>query len=173
MRQEGAEVAVAQMLLEYGDDVAALTPAALKALTARYDVEYASHLKIMTKMYTDYLLAMLDWPEVRMHEPTALVELSVALGLDSSTIGDAHCAAAEEVREDKVVVILTPGTQWTDDWGSGVGAVFPCFLVASRHAGLRVSHLHLVMVCLDGYRLRSGWTRCLRMSARMLGSSAW
>lgn len=32
-----------------------------------------------------------------MHEPTSLVELSAALGLDSSTIGDAHCAAAEEI----------------------------------------------------------------------------
>lgn len=32
-----------------------------------------------------------------MQEPTSLVELSAALGLDPSTIGDAHCLAAEEV----------------------------------------------------------------------------
>lgn len=32
-----------------------------------------------------------------MHEPTSLVDLSAALGLDPSTIGDAHCLAAEEV----------------------------------------------------------------------------
>jgi hypothetical protein len=100
MRQAGAEVAVAKMLIEYGDDMGSLTPAALKAVTARYDVEYAQHLKIMTDMYTKYLLALLEWPDVRMGEPSELVELSAALGLDSSTIGDAHCAAAEEVRDE-------------------------------------------------------------------------
>lgn len=144
MRLSGAEVAVAHLLLDYGNDLAALTPSALKvrslhamrmrqhtsgsdsfpchgpftsltgprasfvdpltlrlrqAVTARYDVEYGEHLRIMTTMYTEFLLAMLQWPEVRMHEPTQLVELSAALGLDPSTIGDAHCLAAEEVSD--------------------------------------------------------------------------
>jgi hypothetical protein len=47
----------------------ALTPELLKSVTAKYDVEYAAHLKIMSDMYTQYLLAMLDWHEVRMGEP--------------------------------------------------------------------------------------------------------
>ena len=31
-----------------------------QAVTARYDVEYAEHLRIMTTMYTEFLLAMLQ-----------------------------------------------------------------------------------------------------------------
>lgn len=34
-------------------------------MTSRYDVEYAEHLRIMTSMYTEFLLATLQWPEVR------------------------------------------------------------------------------------------------------------
>ncbi len=97
MRHAGAEVAVAHLLLDYESDIGSLTPSAVKAVTSRYDVEYSEHLEIMRTMYTEFLLATLQWPEVRMHEPTSLVELSAALGLDSSTIGDAHCAAAEEI----------------------------------------------------------------------------
>jgi hypothetical protein len=173
MRESGAEVALAQLLLDYGDDLSSLTPSAVKAVTAQYDVEYATHLTLVARMYTDYLLAMLNWPDVRcsymyicrqyagrgvgakssrrhwrlgtvymaclmpcieavvfggavysstedacphawracwlyvlcveqvrMQEPSSLIDLSSALGLDSTTIGDAHCAAAEEVRGD-------------------------------------------------------------------------
>lgn len=39
-------------------------PPPQQAVTARYDVEYAEHLRIMTTMYTEFLLAMLQWPEV-------------------------------------------------------------------------------------------------------------
>ncbi|EWM22576.1 hypothetical protein Naga_100893g2 [Nannochloropsis gaditana] len=97
MRQAGAEVAVARLLLDYESDIASLTPSAVKAVTAKYDVNYAEHLEIMRTLYTSFLVAMLQWPQVRMQEPASLMDLSAALGLDSSTIGDAHCAAAEEV----------------------------------------------------------------------------
>lgn len=36
----------------------------VQSVTAQYDVEYATHLSIVTKMYTNYLLAMLEWPDV-------------------------------------------------------------------------------------------------------------
>lgn len=98
-RQAGAEAAVAQLLLEAEDDMDAITPMVLKTVTARYDVEYAQHLRIMKNLYTQYLLALLVWPDVRMFEPKALVDLSAALGLDGSSVGDAHCDAAYEVRD--------------------------------------------------------------------------
>lgn len=68
MRESGAEVALAQLLLDYGDDLSSLTPSAVKAVTAQYDVEYATHLTLVARMYTDYLLAMLNWPDVRCFE---------------------------------------------------------------------------------------------------------
>lgn len=66
MRESGAEVALAQLLLDYGDDLSSLTPSAVKAVTAQYDVEYATHLTLVARMYTDYLLAMLNWPDVSL-----------------------------------------------------------------------------------------------------------
>lgn len=48
-----------------------------------------------------------------MNEPTSLVELSAALGLDPSTIGDAHCAAAEEVARRLAEV---PFDEQADAW---------------------------------------------------------
>jgi len=97
IRQAGAEAAVAQLLLEADDDMDAISPMVLKSVTSRYDVEYAQHLRIMKNLYTQYLLALLVWPDVRMFEPKALVDLSTALGLDGSSVGDAHCDAAYEV----------------------------------------------------------------------------
>ena len=97
IRQSGAEAAVAQLLLEAEDDMDAITPMVLKTVTSRYDVEYSQHLRIMKNLYTQYLLALLVWPDVRMFEPKALVDLSAALGLDGSSVGDAHCDAAYEV----------------------------------------------------------------------------
>lgn len=102
-RQAGAQAAVAQLLLEADDDMDAITPMVLKSVTSRYDVEYAQHLRIMKNLYKEYLLALLVWPDVRMFEPKALVDLSAALGLDGSSVGDAHCDAAYEVRRIKYI----------------------------------------------------------------------
>lgn len=51
-------------------------------------------------------LGVLCVEQVRMQEPSSLIDLSSALGLDSTTIGDAHCAAAEEVRGHTKKILL-------------------------------------------------------------------
>lgn len=47
-------------------------------MTGRYDVEYAEHLRIMMTMYTEFLLATLQWPEVRAHILESLVVVVVS-----------------------------------------------------------------------------------------------
>ena len=66
-----------------------------------------------------------------MHEPTSLVELSAALGLDSSTIGDAHCAAAEEVAKRLAEV---PLDEQADCWEQGMVSACVCVCVLRRLA---------------------------------------
>lgn len=117
IRHSGAEVAVAHLLLDYESDISSLTPSAIKAVTAKYDVNYAEHLEIMRSLYTSFLLATLQWPEVRMNEPASLVDLSTALGLDSSTIGDAHCAAAEEIAR---MLAEVPFEEREEAWEQGM-----------------------------------------------------
>jgi len=117
IRHSGAEVAVAHLLLDYESEISSLTPSAVKAVTAKFDVNYAEHLEIMRSLYTSFLLATLQWPEVRMNEPTSLVDLSTALGLDSSTIGDAHCAAAEEIAR---MLAEVPFEEREEAWEQGM-----------------------------------------------------
>lgn len=58
-------------------------------------------------------LCCLSLFQVRMQEPASLIELSSALGLDSTSIGDAHCVVAEEIAKRLAEV---PMDEQEDAW---------------------------------------------------------
>lgn len=96
-RQEAAPGAVAKFLYENDEDLFSISASELKALTARYDVDYSEHIDIMREIYKKYLMATLAWPKARMTESADLVALAGVLGLDGQEVANAHCAAAQEV----------------------------------------------------------------------------